>query len=124
MRCFYNLMGISTTCWYYRLGQGEAENVSENTCQLVSACPEYTSWQSVWPCSLLNVDLFKGLTLAMESVITPSSGTADALMHASVCSHACLSGQFAAVLPFVVCNSFLHALRITVPPTWPGYQGL
>ena len=30
------------TCWYYRLGQGEIENVSEDSCQLVSACSQYT----------------------------------------------------------------------------------
>ena len=45
-----------------RLGQGEVENVSEDTCQLVSACSQYTSWYSIWPCGLVNVDLFKGLT--------------------------------------------------------------
>ena len=27
-----------------RLGQGEVENVSEDTCQLVNGCSEYTSW--------------------------------------------------------------------------------
>jgi hypothetical protein len=35
-------------------------------------------------CGLVNVDLSKGLTLAAESVITQSSGTAGALMHVSV----------------------------------------
>ena len=27
-----------------------------------AACSEYTSWYSVWPSDLVNVDLFKGLT--------------------------------------------------------------
>jgi hypothetical protein len=36
--------GLLETCCYYRLRQGEVENVSEDTCQLVSACSEYTSW--------------------------------------------------------------------------------
>ena len=36
--------GLLKTCWYYRLGQGEVENVSEDACQLVSACSQYTSW--------------------------------------------------------------------------------
>ena len=35
-------------------------------------------------CGIVNVDLFKGLTSAAKSVITQSSGTADALMHVSV----------------------------------------
>jgi hypothetical protein len=25
-------------------------------------CSEYTSWLSVWPCGIVNLDLFKGLT--------------------------------------------------------------
>ena len=36
--------GLLETCCYSRLGQGQVENVSEDTCQLVSACSEYTSW--------------------------------------------------------------------------------
>ena len=39
--------GLLEICTYYRLGQEEAENVSEATRQLVSACSEYESWQSV-----------------------------------------------------------------------------
>jgi hypothetical protein len=35
--------GLLETCRYYKLGQGEVENDSEDTCQLVSACSEYTS---------------------------------------------------------------------------------
>jgi hypothetical protein len=54
--------GLLKTCWYYKHRQGEFENVSEDTCQLVSACLQYTSWYSIWPCGLGNVDLFKGLT--------------------------------------------------------------
>jgi hypothetical protein len=58
------------------------------------------------------------LTLAAESVITQSSGTAGALMHVSVlflltrayrCSLARVTGQLSAVLPFVACNG-LQAL--------------
>jgi hypothetical protein len=32
------------TCRFYRLGQGEVENVSEDNCHLVRACSEYTPW--------------------------------------------------------------------------------
>ena len=35
---------LHETCRYYRLGQGEVENVSEDTCQLISTCVEYASW--------------------------------------------------------------------------------
>ena len=45
--------GLLETCRHYRLAQGEVENVSENTCQLVNACSEY---------GLVNVKLFKDLT--------------------------------------------------------------
>ena len=51
-------VGLLETCRYYRLGQGQVENVSEDTCQLVCECSEYTSWLLVWPCSLVNVDRF------------------------------------------------------------------
>ena len=33
--------GLLETCCYYRLSQGQVENVSEDSCQLVSACLEY-----------------------------------------------------------------------------------
>ena len=36
--------GLLETCCYYRLREGEVENVSEDTCQLVSTCAEYMSW--------------------------------------------------------------------------------
>ena len=36
--------GLLETSRYYRLVQGEVENVSEDTCQLFCACFEYTSW--------------------------------------------------------------------------------
>jgi hypothetical protein len=51
--------GLLETCRYYRLGRGEVENVSEETCHLVNA-------------------------LRTESVITQSFRTAGALMHGSV----------------------------------------
>jgi hypothetical protein len=35
--------GLLETCRYYRLDQGEVENIREDTCQLVCACFEYTS---------------------------------------------------------------------------------
>ena len=36
---------VIPTCFKQtRLRQGEVENISENTCQLVSTCSEYTSW--------------------------------------------------------------------------------
>jgi hypothetical protein len=35
--------GMLETCLYYRLRLGEVENVSEDNCQLVSACSEYMS---------------------------------------------------------------------------------
>ena len=73
--------GLFETCWYYRLSQRQVENISEYTCHLLSACSEYTSRKSV---GLVNVDLFKGLTSATESVITQSSVTADPVMHTSV----------------------------------------
>ena len=38
------LGGLLKTFWYYRLGQGEVENVSEDTWHLVSACSQDTSW--------------------------------------------------------------------------------
>ena len=31
--------GLLESCRYYRLGQGHDENISEDTCQLVSTCP-------------------------------------------------------------------------------------
>ena len=37
-------VGLLETCMYYILSQGEVENVSEDTCQLVRACSEYPSW--------------------------------------------------------------------------------
>ena len=36
--------GLLETCVYYRLGQGEVENVSEHTCQLVSTFSKYVDW--------------------------------------------------------------------------------
>ena len=38
------LWGQLETRMFDRLGQGEVENVSEDTCQLIHACFEYTSW--------------------------------------------------------------------------------
>ena len=64
--------GLLETCRYYRLGQREVVNVSEDTCQLVRACAE--------PAACLKVLL----TLTMEIVITQSSRAAGALMHGSV----------------------------------------
>ena len=69
----------------YRLSQGQVGNVNEDTCQLVSACSEYTSWLSVFPCGLVNVDLFKGLTHI-------GYGERDhTVVRNSWCSHACFS---------------------------------
>jgi hypothetical protein len=39
-----NYGGLLETCRYFRLGQELVENVIEDTCQLISACSEYTSW--------------------------------------------------------------------------------
>ena len=36
--------GLLETCRYYRLDQGEVENVSEGTWLLVSAYSEYVPW--------------------------------------------------------------------------------
>jgi hypothetical protein len=55
------------TCWHYRLSQEEVENVNEVTRQLVSACSEHSLSFSVWPCGLVNVDLFKGFRSATET---------------------------------------------------------
>ena len=70
---------------YYRLSQGEVENVSEDTCPLLSACSEYASSLSVWPYSLVKVDLFKGLThIGYEE-------RDHTVVWNSWCSHACFS---------------------------------
>ena len=44
--------GLLEKCWYYILRQGEVENVSEDTCQMVSACSEYMSDIPSGPASL------------------------------------------------------------------------
>ena len=51
--------GLLETRRYYRLGQGEVQNVSEDTCQLVSTFSEYGL---VIHLALVNVNLFKGLS--------------------------------------------------------------
>ena len=73
--------GLLETSWYYRLNQGHIENVSEDTYQLVSTRPGNPAGPA--PLCLLTC-LKVLLTSATEIVVTQSSGTADALMHASV----------------------------------------
>jgi hypothetical protein len=83
---FKTMHGYRREC-YGSVVLKHVENVSEDTCKLVSTCSQYKSWYSVWRCGLVNVDLSKDLNHIVWGERDQSSVTAGALMHVSVLYH-------------------------------------